>query len=39
MSLDIQIDLIIFKTYDEQFTLTTKKSLHVTFNISDISYC
>jgi len=29
--LNIQIDLIISKTDDEQFTLTTKKSLHITF--------
>jgi len=29
--LNIQIDSIILKTYDEQFTLTTKKSLHITF--------
>jgi len=32
MFLDIQIDLIILKTYDHQFTLTTKKSLHIIFN-------
>jgi len=31
MSLSIQIDLIILKTYDKQFTLTNKKSLHVIF--------
>jgi len=24
--------LIILKTYDQQFTLTTKKSLHITFS-------
>jgi len=30
--LNIQIDLIILKTYDQQFTLTTKKSLHIIFN-------
>jgi len=33
MFLNIQIDLIILKTDDEQFTLTTKKSLHITFNV------
>ena len=32
MFLNIQIDLIILKTYDQQLTLTTKKSLHITFN-------
>jgi len=31
MFLSIQIDLIILKTYDQQFTLTTKKSLHIIF--------
>jgi len=31
MFLYIQIDLIILKTYDQQFTLTTKKSLHIIF--------
>jgi len=31
MFLGIQIDLIILKTYDQQFTLPTKKSLHITF--------
>ena len=31
MFLSIQIDLIISKTDDEQFTLTTKKSLNITF--------
>jgi len=29
MFLFIQIDLLILKTYYEQFTLTTKKSLHI----------
>ena len=29
---NIQIDLLILKTYDGQFTLTTKKSLHIIFN-------
>jgi len=28
---NIQIDLLILKTYDGQFTLTTKKSLHIIF--------
>ena len=31
MFLNIQIDLIILKTSDQQFTLTTKKSLHIIF--------
>jgi len=31
MFLNIQIDLIILKTFDQQFTLTTKKSLHIIF--------
>ena len=31
MFLNIQIDLIILETYDQQFTLTTKKSLHIIF--------
>jgi len=29
--LNIQIDLIILKTYNQQFTLTTKKSLYIIF--------
>jgi len=29
--LNIEIDLVILKTYNQQFTLTTKKSLHITF--------
>jgi len=32
MFLNIQIDWIILKTYDQQFALTTKKSLHIIFN-------
>jgi len=32
MFLNIQTDLIILKTFDQQFTLTTKKSLHIIFN-------
>jgi len=32
MFLNIQIDLIILKTHDQQFTLTTKKSLYIIFN-------
>jgi len=32
MFLNIQINLIILKTYDQQFTLATKKSLHIIFN-------
>ena len=31
MFLNIEIDLLILKTYDGQFTSTTKKSLHITF--------
>jgi len=31
MFLNIQICLITLKTYDQQFTLTTKKSLHIIF--------
>jgi len=31
MLLNIQIDLIIWKTCDQQFTFATKKSLHITF--------
>ena len=31
MLLNIQIDLLILKTYYGQFTLTTKKSLHIIF--------
>jgi len=33
MFLDIQIDLIILKTFDQKFTLTTKKSLHIIFKV------
>jgi len=32
MFLNLQIDLLILKTYYGQFTLTTKKSLHIIFN-------
>ena len=35
MFLNIQIDLIILKTHDQQFTLTTKKSLHIIFKAND----
>ena len=40
MFLNIQMDLLILKTDDGQFTLTTKKSLHIIFNNieSDGSY-
>jgi len=31
MFLNIQIDLLILNTYYGQFTLTTKKSLHIIF--------
>jgi len=34
MFLNIQIDLIILKTFDQLFTLTTKKSLHIIFKVS-----
>jgi len=34
MFLNIQIDLIVLNTYDQQFTLTTKKSLHIIFKTS-----
>jgi len=33
MFLNIQIDWIILKTYNQQFSLTTKKSLHSIFNL------
>ena len=33
MFLNIQIDLLILKTYYGQFTLTTKKSLHIIFSL------
>jgi len=32
MFLNIHMLFIILKTYDQQFTLTTKKSLHIIFN-------
>jgi len=32
MFLNIQIDMIISKTHNQQFTLTTKNSLHITLN-------
>jgi len=35
MFLNIQIDWIILKTYDQQFTLTTKKSLYIIFKCYD----
>jgi len=31
MFFNTQIDLIILKTYDQQFTSTTKQSLHIIF--------
>jgi len=31
MFLSIQTDLIILKTFNQQFTLTAKKSLHIIF--------
>jgi len=33
--LNIHIYFIILKTYDQQFTLTTKKSLHIIFKESE----
>jgi len=36
MILNSKIDFIILKTDDKQFTLTTKKSLHIIFNIYDV---
>ena len=33
MCLNIQIDLLIIKTYDGQFTLTTKKSFRIIFKV------
>jgi len=33
MFLNIEIEFIILKTYDQQFTLTTKKSLHIIFHL------
>ena len=33
MFLNIQIDLIILKTDNEQFASTTKKALHITLNV------
>jgi len=32
--LNSEIDFIILKTDEKQFTLATKKSLHIIFNIS-----
>jgi len=37
MFLNIQKDLVILKTYDGQFTSTTKKSLHIIFKASVLS--
>jgi len=33
MFLNIQIDLLVLKTYYGQFTLTTKKSLHIIYKV------
>jgi len=33
MFLNIQTDLIILKTFNQQFTLTAKKSLHIIFKV------
>jgi len=35
MFLNIHIYFIILKTYDQQFTLTAKKSLHIIFKLID----
>ena len=37
MFLNIRIDLLILKTYYGQFTLKTKKSLHIIFNARGLS--
>jgi len=37
MFLNIQTDLLILKTYDGQFTLTTKKSLHIIFKVGYVA--
>jgi len=39
MFLNIQTDLIILKTFDQQFTLTTKKSLHIIFKDDLVGDC
>jgi len=40
MFVNIQIDLLVLKKYYGQFTLTTKKSLHIIFNIAiDLFTC
>jgi len=39
MFLNIQIYLIVLKTNDKQFTSTTKKSLHITFNCYHAMLC
>ena len=38
MFLNIRIDLILWKTYDQQFTLTTKKPLHIIFKETDTDF-
>jgi len=35
MFLSIQTDLIILKTFNQQFTLTAKKSLHIIFKVEE----
>jgi len=37
MFLNIQMDWIMLKIYDQQSTLTTKKSLHIIFKTSSAS--
>jgi len=34
MFLYVQIDFIVLKTYDQQFTSATRKSLRITFNVT-----
>jgi len=36
MFLNIQINLIILKTYDQHCTVTTKKSLHIIFKTGNM---
>jgi len=39
MFLNIQIDLIILKTFYQQFIVTTKKSLHIIFKTKVETVC
>ena len=38
MFVNIHIDWIILKTYDQQFPLTTKKSLRITFKTEQVGW-